>query len=279
MDRGARRVAAGAAMIAGAAGAVRRHLFLLAPNNSGSTFLAAALAGCARAWSLPREGQHVAGFHGPSSRGTGTRLLWAATPASIAAFRDPAAYDWTRTRRAWDFHARAAQADADTLVVASPPFLLIADALAAEFPGAAFLIMVRNPHAVAEGILRRAAAAGPVAPGDSLATAAARHIVAALAAQAANIAALGDRAAVFTYEEMCADPAAVAARIAALVPGFDDLDLARPRAVKGRYDEPLRDMNAEQIARLTPGEIADLDAVFDARRDLLAGFGYAAGAA
>lgn len=261
-------------MIAGAAGAVRRHLFLLAPNNSGSTFLAAALADCARAWSLPREGQHVAGFHGPSSRGTGTRLLWAADPASVAIFRDAAAYDWDRTRRAWEFHARAAQEGAETLVVASPPFLLIADQLAAAFPDAAFLVLVRNPYAVAEGIIRRGPEAGPVAAGDSLATTAARHIVAALAAQEANRAALGPRAACFGYEEMCAAPAEVAARIAALVPALADLDLARARPVKGRYDEPLRDMNAGQIARLTPGQIADLDAVFAAHRPLLARFGY-----
>jgi hypothetical protein len=261
-------------MIAGAAGAIRRHLFLLAPNNSGSTFLAAALADCARAWSLPREGQHVAGFHGPSSRGTGTRLLWAADPASVAAFRDAAAYDWARTRRAWEFHARAVQEGADTLVIASPPFLLIPDQLAAEFPGAAFLIMVRNPYAVAEGIIRRGPAAGPVAPGDSLAAAAARHIVAALAAQEANRVALGARAVFFTYEAMCAAPETVTARVAALAPELADLDLAHARPVKGRYDEPLRDMNAEQIARLTPGQIADLDAVFAAHRPLLARFGY-----
>lgn len=261
-------------MIVGAAGAIRRHLFLLAPNNSGSTFLAAALADCARAWSLPREGQHVAGFHGPSSRGTGTRLLWAADPASVATFRDAAAYDWTRTRRAWEFHARAVQEGADTLVIASPPFLLIADQLAAEFPGAAFLIMVRNPYAVAEGIIRRGPAAGPVAPGDSLAAAAARHIVAALAAQEANRVALGARAVFFTYEAMCAAPKTVTARVAALAPELADLDLAHARPVKGRYDEPLRDMNAEQIARLTPGQIADLDAVFAAHRPLLARFGY-----
>ncbi|WP_260582036.1 sulfotransferase [Sphingopyxis sp. PET50] len=261
-------------MIVGGEGAIARHLFLLAPNNSGSTFLAAALARCALAWSLPREGQHVAGFHGPSSRGTGTRLLWAADPASIAAFRDPAAYDWSRTRRAWHFHARAVSDDADTLVVASPPFLLIADQLAAAFPDAAFLIMVRNPYAVAEGIIRRGAEAGPAAPGTSLATAAARHIVAALAAQRANGAALGNRAACFTYEEMCAAPAETAARIAALVPSLADLDINRSLPVKGRYHERLRDMNADQIARLTPGQTADLTAVFAAHRDDLAAFGY-----
>jgi len=261
-------------MIGGGEGAIRRHLFLLAPNNSGSTFLAAALGQCAGAWSLPREGQHVTGFHGPSSRGTGTRLLWAATPAAIATFRDPAAYDWDRTRRAWHFHARARHADAETLVVAAPPFLLIADRLAAAFPNAAFLIMVRNPYAVAEGIIRRGAEAGPVAPGDSLATTAARHIAAAFAAQAANRTALGDRATVFTYEEMCRTPAAVATRIAGLVPAFADLELDRSLPVKGRYHEPLRDMNADQIARLTPAQLADLNRVFDDHRSLLGGFGY-----
>ena len=262
-------------MIIGGDGAIAGHLFLLAPNNSGSTFLAAALARCARAWSLPREGQHVAGFQGPSSRGTGTRLLWAADPASVATFRAPAAYDWNRTRRAWHFHARADQAGADTLIVASPPFLLVADQLAAAFADAAFLIMVRNPYAVAEGIIRRAANAGPVAPGESLATTAERHIVAALAAQQANRAALADRAAFFTYEDMCRTPGRVAANIAALVPALADLTLDQSLPVKGRYHEPLRDMNADQIARLTPGQTADLHAVFAAHRDLLAAFGYA----
>lgn len=261
-------------MIVGGEGAIARPLFLLAPNNSGSTFLTAALAGCARAWSLPREGQHVAGFHGPSSRGTGTRLLWAADPASIATFRDPAAYDWDRTRRAWHFHARAAAEGADTLVVASPPFLLIADQLAAAFPGAAFLLMVRNPYAVAEGIIRRGTAAGPAAPGDSLAATAARHIVAALTAQQANRTTLGDHATFFSYEEMCRAPAAVAAQIAALVPAFADLDLGRAQPVKGSYNEPLRDMNADQIARLDAGQILDLNRVFDDHRALLDSFGY-----
>ncbi|WP_083734285.1 sulfotransferase [Sphingopyxis sp. KK2] len=261
-------------MMVGGEGAIARYLFLLAPNNSGSTFLAAALAGCARAWSLPREGQHVAGFHGPSSRGTGTRLLWAATPAAIAAFRDAGAYDWDRTRRAWHFQARAAQADADTLVAAAPPFLLIADRLAAAFADAAFLLMVRNPYAVAEGILRRGAAAGPVAPGESLATTAARHIVAALAAQQANRTMLGSRATFFSYEEMCRTPAAVAGRIAALVPAFADLDLGSARPVKGRYHEPLRDMNADQIARLDAAQLADLNHIFDDHRALLDGLGY-----
>ncbi|MGQ2931602.1 MAG: hypothetical protein ACT6Q3_14100, partial [Sphingopyxis sp.] len=75
-------------------------------------------------------------------------------------------------------------------------------------------------------------------------------------------------------EQMCRTPAAVAARIAGLVPAFADLELDRSLPVKGRYNEVLRDMNADQIARLTPAQLADLNRVFDDHRDLLNGFGY-----
>ena len=45
--------------------AVGTHLFGIAPNNSGSTFLKEALATCRATWNLSREGQHVLGFAGP----------------------------------------------------------------------------------------------------------------------------------------------------------------------------------------------------------------------
>lgn len=260
--------------IVGAGDAVRRHLFLLAPNNSGSTFVMGALARSRCALWLVREGQHIAGFHGPSSRGLGTRRLWAADEDRIAALRDPAAYRWDRNRNAWHFHARTESPDASVLMVASPPFLLVADQLARAFPDAAFLLMVRNPYAVAEGIIRRGVHAGPPPGGMDLPTAAAQHIVNTLRFQQANRALLGDRAISFTYEQMCADPTAVGARIARLVPPLHDLDLGRALPVKDEYDEPLGNMNARQIARLSRGDLGRIDAIFDAHRPLLAAFGY-----
>ena len=38
---------------------VRTHLFIVCPNNSGSSFLAAALGKCQAAWRLPQEGQFI----------------------------------------------------------------------------------------------------------------------------------------------------------------------------------------------------------------------------
>lgn len=252
----------------GGAGAIRQHLFVLAPNNSGSTFLTRALGLSPGAWSLPREAQHVEGFAGPSSRGTGTGLLWASTPENLALFTDPAAYDWERSRRAWHFQAEAYQPDASVLALGSPPFLLIAKELATHFVEAQFLVMVRNPYAMVEGILRGT-------PGALDPAAAARHVMVALQHQRANQQKLGERAICFDYETMCREPDSVAAKISALVPQLGGVLLSRKLPVKGNYDEELRDMNADQIARLTPHQISAANSVFDADWPLLEYFGYA----
>ena len=43
---------------------IETHLFVVSPNNSGSTFLSLALAACRQAWSLPDESRLVHGFAG-----------------------------------------------------------------------------------------------------------------------------------------------------------------------------------------------------------------------
>lgn len=261
--------------VIGAMGKVERHLFVLAPNNSGSTFLTRALEQSPGAWALPREGQHVAGFAGPSSRGTGAGLLWAESTESIARFADPAAYDWNRTRRAWHFKATANNSEARVLVISSPPFLLIPDELARHFPDARFLLLHRNPWATAEGILRGT----PLQQDESeaeLAARSARHLIAALQRQMVNRQNLAGRAISFSYEQMCAEPAATGQAIARLVPELGGVDLDRRIAVKGNYDEVLRNMNNDQIARLSPAVRAVLDAHFAEHRELLAKLGYGA---
>ena len=57
------------------AGAVGTHLFGIAPNNSGSTFLKEALATCRATWNLQREGQRMLGFAGPATHEDGA-LIW-----------------------------------------------------------------------------------------------------------------------------------------------------------------------------------------------------------
>ena len=251
---------------------VRTHLFGIAPNNSGSTFLKNALATCRATWNLAHEGQRMLGFVGPPKYRK-IPLIWSAEPDWLARLTDPAAYDWPRNRRAWYFQAFARAADASVFYTKTPPFLLYVDELARHFPNPKFLFMVRNPYAVCEGICRNLRGSS-LARGRDLPAAAARHVATCLRYQRRNVETHAGRGVFFTYEAMCDDPEGVEAKIRALVPELDDLVLRRRLAVKGRYHEMLTNMNARQIARLGAAEIGAFNRVFREHRGLFEHFGY-----
>ncbi len=250
---------------------VETHVFVIAPNNSGSTFLMQALVTCRQTWNLLLEGQFAFGFTGPNTRDHG-RLLWSLRPWRDR-FANPAAYDWPTNRRAWYFQAFASDPQASVFVTKAPPFLLQVGALRRHFRNAKFLFMVRNPYAVCEGI-HRYRTGQPLPPDMGYFEAAAEHVVNCLALQRDNLETHGSRGVLFTYEAMCDEPERVERAIRSLVPALDDLNLRQKLAVKGRYDEMLSNMNARQIARLTSKQIAIINQVFRRRGDVLDYFGY-----
>lgn len=256
---------------------ITTHLFAVTLNNAGSTFLQHALATCRATWVLPREGQQALGYVGPTigrDSLTGAEQLWASRRRWRDALRDTSVYDWSRTRKAWYFQACARESRASVFVSKSPLHVFVADALARHFANSKFLFLVRNPYAVCEGICRNLERRGLARSNPSLPETAARHIVASLQYQRRNVQRHGGRGLLFTYEAMCNEPARVASEIRTLVPELDDLNLRQRLPVKGRYNEMLTNMNARQIARLQPGQIAAFNRVFRAHRKLLAHFGY-----
>ncbi len=256
--------------------AVRTHLFGIAPNNSGSSFLKEALATSRATWNLAREGQHMLGFVGPAPRDK-LSLVWSVDPERRARIASPGIYDWPRTRKAWYFQAYARDPRASVFYVKTPPFLLYVDELVRHFRNARFLFMVRNPYAVCEGIcrnLRRWRRAPRPVPGLDLPATAATHVAYCLARQRRNLERHGERGVFFTYEEMCEAPQAVEEKIRGLVPELDDLALRQRLRVKRRYDEMLTNMNSRQLSRLDAGEIAAFNRVFERHRELFDYFGY-----
>ena len=265
---------------------VRTHLFVVCPNNSGSSFLAAALGKCQATWRLPQEGQFITGFAGPvTTRSYGREqhtpaLLWASERKWRDLFAAPASYDWVRSRKAWYFHARARRADASVFITKSPPHVLHVEQLAGVFRNAKFLFMVRNPYAVCEGICRRYRTRLAAIlhrqftePGKSIEAAAAVHVATCLAWQRRNVETFAERSVFFTYEAMCDEPAAVARKVQSLVPELDDLTLCQRIAVKN-YDETLTNMNERQIAALSAEEVAAFNRVFRKHRKTLGYFSY-----
>lgn len=253
--------------------AIRRTLVVLAANNSGSTVLRNAIAQSTGCWHLPREAQHVPGFGGPSTRGEGTRLIWAASEDRLARHADPARYDWVRSWAAWCEAARAQRVDSEALVLSSPPFLFLAESLARALPDPRFVVLVRNPYAVAAGILKRADQQA-LRAGEDIRRLAAAHILACMERQRENVTSLGERAILLRYEDMCADPVVAAGRIERHCPSFAGLDLAGAVPVKGLTNEPLRDMNGDQLALLDESDLAVLEEPFARGADVLMHFGY-----
>ena len=251
---------------------VTTHVFVICPNNSGSTFLKQALATCRATWNLPREGQWMLGYRGPRA-GDDVALIWASTRELRDSLSDPGAYDWPRIRRAWYFQAQARHPRASVFVVKSPLYVLLVPELARRFRNPKFLFMVRNPYAVCEGICRFMARRMPV-PDPGLPEKAARHVAACLEHQRRNVDTVGSRGVFFSYETMCSSPRQVAGRIETLVPELGDLNLKQRLPVKGLYDEMLSDMNGRQIDRLEPRQIAAFNAVFERNRGTLDHFGY-----
>lgn len=256
----------------------RRYLFIVCMNNSGSSVLARALESCRRVVGFPDEGQTF--FQGadgfdpekhamPTPDSIGASRIWS---EKAALFENPAHYDWDTIKRVWHRewakHEHFLSERDNVFLEKSPPNVLRSHLLAQHFPGARFLLMVRDPYAVSEGICRR--------DGYSLERAAA-HWVRVATRQRHNIAEL-PRSLFFSYETLCADPRATADDIRAHVPGLEDLDLSRwiaSRTVDGEDERPLENLNAQHIARLSGDDIRQISGCLRPHRSLLEAFGYA----
>jgi|GEM_PF-361876 len=253
---------------------VQHNLFIISPNNSGSTWIKNILATSQHTWNLAREGQHIFGATGPNTIDTNTVLTWAANPETRAMFTDSSTFDWAASRRAWYFQATSLSSTASVFVEKSPPYLTQVAALQAAFKNACFIFLVRNPYAMAESVLRRVTSQYD-SRGDAI-DITARHILACLEIQRQNIRQFGQDNIVTTYEQICRDPREVMDQIQRYIPVLDDVDYRRTIDVKGLYYEPLRDMNAQQIERLSESDLSLLKSHFEPEAELLDFFGYTA---
>lgn len=223
-----------------------KYLFILCPPSSGSTLLWQLLQTSPHVGSLPAEGQTLV----KDILFTGQR--W-----------DPAlSVPWEKVRQVWE---SAWDMSKPVLLEKSPPHLVRARQLQAHFPNSHFVVMVRNPYAYCEGIRRRWRS-------DLDYATIARRWVERAACQRDNRASL-QRVLFFTYEQLCADAESVCRRLVGFVPELERLQPQREFAVFEK-SLPVKDLNARQIARLSPADIGEINAVLCGHQGLLAEFGY-----
>lgn len=225
------------------------YLFVLCPPYCGSTLL----------WKLLSTSQNVSAF---ASEG---QFL----PAVAEVMRDKPwqadhALPWDDIKAQWDQqwdHGKP------VLLEKSPPNLVRAEAIAAHFNPARFIIMVRNPYAHAEGLIRRNG--WPVKR-------AANFAAMCLRKQWHNRQVLADTL-VLTYESLVADPAGACEKLVAFEPALQDIDYTADfevHSVDGTLSRPITDLNAKKIAAIGPDTLRELNEHFDAHRETFAHWRY-----
>ena len=229
---------------------LNQYLFsFLCPPYSGSTLLAGLVSTSAAVSSLPGEGQFI-----PEVMAVMRRDPWNAD------FPLP----WNDIRRVWH---RYWDTSKPILLEKSPPNIIRAATLEKIFQPACFLVMVRNPYAHCEGLMRR---------NKWSASRAAEFSVFCLQTQAENVEKLA-RCVSFTYEELAADPPNVCSRISAFLPSLGDLDYSkifRVHSYAGLLESPIKNLNEPKIARLSPGQMREISNVFARHEAILQRWGY-----
>lgn len=226
------------------------YLFVLCPPYCGSTLLWKLLATSPNASALPAEGQFL-----PEVESIMRDRPW---------HRDRD-MPWEEIRAAWETHW---DMDKPVLLEKSPPNLIRAQAIARHFDPCRFIIMVRNPYAHAEGLMRR---------NDWSVTRAGNFALMCLRSQLENTLVL-DRPLVMTYESLVEDPRASCARLQAFLPELEALDHSADfevHSVEGTAQRPITDFNAQKIAALSDEDFEALNNLFLPQRELLRDWGYA----
>jgi hypothetical protein len=230
----------------------RRWVFVLGCYDGGTTLLHDLIARSADCARLPGEGVFLTSeLVAPEALGW-TRMWWNVRDQVVA--REAAGHpDPDVVRKDWCFWYDTSR----------PVFLekSCSDALRIpwldrSFPGARFVALTRNGYAVAEGIRRRAGK-GPHKLPHGMASYpiewCARQWVATCEAVDEGLAAVDPgRVLRLGYEELCADPRGGSERLGAF--------LELPDLAEQPFDH-VRDMNDGAIARLSPADVAAVNAV------------------
>jgi hypothetical protein len=247
-----------------------KFLFITSTNNSGSTVLVRFLENCRNIISLFGEGQYSADEFMPLPVENNVARVWT-EKAEI--FENNDNYNWEMIKNTWmeiwkkdpkyneTFYNRV-------FLEKSAPNVLRAKLLEKEFANSYFIIMMRNPYAVTEGIKSLKG----YDTGRCI-----RHWVAAARKQMENINSLA-RNIWFTYENMCDNPEQVLDQVKKFMPELADFSfkgeiiLHNPDSERATLG--LKNFNDRQIKNLLPEDIAIINSYLSKETEILNFFGY-----
>lgn len=231
-----------------------KFLFILCPPYSGSTLLSQIISSSKNVSSNNelgvREGQLLPGV----KHFMFTKNRW---DMKIK-------YDWEKIKNVWLQYWDQSK---NILLDKSSPNIMHADSIQTVFKESFFIIMIRNPYAQAEGIIRRNKASAEYA---------AKFVLNCLRYQKQNIE-NKHRSIFFTYEDLCDSPSNTFKKMTNFLPELDDINIhAKFRAhnFKTKNKMAIQNLNEEKISRLTKNQIKEINSYFIKEKYLLDLFNY-----
>jgi hypothetical protein len=225
------------------------YVFILCPPYAGSTVLWRLMSSSTAVSSLPGEGQFL-----PEVKEVMRQSPW--NPDVVL--------PWSRIKEVWDGYWDQSR---PLLVEKSPPNLVRADDIVKYFHPVHFLIMVRNPYAHCEGLIRR----NHWSPAE-----AAEFSMRCMRQQAKNGAEL-PHTLCFTYEELVANPRGISEKIQLFLPQTGALEHTGKfsvHSVDGVVEREIVDLNAKKIGNLSANDIVAINEVLEKNLDVMAYWGY-----
>ncbi|HMH42877.1 MAG TPA: sulfotransferase [Pyrinomonadaceae bacterium] len=255
-----------------------KYLFIICMNNSGSTLLERVMSECRNAVGFPPPGGPNQQVNGqgfvpkympiPGKMTPQCRRIWSEQAAIL---QDQSRYNWPKIKQRWNeewaknpkFHT----ANPRVFLEKSPPNIFRAAMLHKHFTNSFFILMQRNPYAVAEGIRRRAKLSIERCV---------RHWIHCAQQQMRNEQILR-RAIKISYEELSEKPESCRQQVLSFIPELDDLDIRKDVAVHsidGHIRQPIVNYNQKQIALLTKEDLTEINRHLDAVPDVMKHFDY-----
>lgn len=225
-----------------------KYLFILSPPYCGSTLMAQILC-TSKQVSINNtkgnwEGQQVKGVR---------KLMFDIPNRWSPELELP----WPKIKRVW---RRSWNLNKPVLVDKSPPNIVRAAEIQNHFSPAYFILLIRDPLAFAEGLMRRNG-------WDKIR--AADFVLSAFRHQYANIQSL-ERFIVLPYEQLAADPEFVRNEVQRLIPELNDLDLNSEFTSHNFKKDKMGvvDLNEEKIQRLSKEDRSYLENRFRGSQEI-----------
>ena len=237
---------------------IMKHLFILSPNNSGSTLLHNFLSTSPNLAHLDyKEGQDVS-WYGPHPLRRNASRLFTRIENEL---KDEKRYDWNKIKKGWNIIWEKNNPNALVRLEKSPTNICRVNILKKEFENCFFIIMPRNPYAQAQSIKKYLP--------DVSYEVIAKHCLRCLEI-CTELSKTLDNSLFFSYEYFCNHYALIAEN---LVNNFmPELNVLNPnKKFKIHYEKPsfIKNMNEKYI-----NKIKAIDSILKQGKDIMRYWGY-----